>query len=218
MPTTPPEKTIQCAVCGIDVQVQRLSARYCGDCKPKALVLNTVIRKLNQLANVDPQAFAELIENGVTVSSAMAEAFPMLEEVLTIGLLGTLNIALSDYGRIGYVQGSGFKIVSDVAQRTTRLRGLRHYITNEERPERGPSPSIVIRDEFVPLTDAMERLGVTARDLSHHIVEHLESDPTIEGAYNRQAQTILDQQEARTSRRRVIRAARRNPSASGADY
>lgn len=233
----PPEKTIQCAVCGIDVQVQRLSARYCGDCKPKALVLNTVIRKLNQLANVDPMAFADLIDNSVPVSSAMAEAFPMLEEVIGIGLLGTLNIALSDYGRIGYIQGSGFKIVSDVAQRITRLGGLRYYVTNEERPERGDNPERVISDEFASLTEALERVGLTSRDFANRIVGtpeeaeqvgqaygRLMAEPhvpvSIEGVWDapRAGQTILDQHEVRESRRRATRTSRRNPSASGADY
>jgi hypothetical protein len=125
----PDEKTINCAVCGVQVQVQRLSARYCRDCKPKAVVLNAICRQLNRLNNLDAMGLLFLMQNAATVPSNLMDAFPILEDQVNYDLISVLNIALSDYGRIEW-NGNEFRLARDPSQTTLRLVGLRSLVTS----------------------------------------------------------------------------------------
>lgn len=132
------EKVIHCAVCGVGVRVQRLSARYCKDCKPKAMVLNAVIRNLNRLLNVDPSGLGVLLGTSTPVSDRLMDAFSILEATQVYDVLSVINIGLSEFGRIEFT-GTEFRIRPTSEQQTLRMAGLRGYITASQgsivRPE-----------------------------------------------------------------------------------
>lgn len=122
------DKIIHCAVCDCEVHVQRLSARYCKDCKPKAMVLNQVIGQLNRLIRVDPSGLGYLLAGATAVDDRLMDAFPELEGNQVYDMLSVINIGLSNFGVIEFT-GTEFRIKPSVAQQTVRAGGLREFVT-----------------------------------------------------------------------------------------
>lgn len=103
---------INCELCGRWIDAERRSRQYCGPCRPRAVVLNNVVKALNLAAEVSPVVIDELIEQRVEVDyhDPLRGISVLLNGVEPLGPLTFLNIALKDYGMIAW-DGSRFEIV-----------------------------------------------------------------------------------------------------------
>lgn len=102
---------INCELCGNWIQAERRSRQYCARCRPKAVVLNSVCKMLNQGAQADPVTIDALVEQRVVMENrALAGAYPFLDGATAIGVMAVLNMALNEYGPICW-DGTKFEIV-----------------------------------------------------------------------------------------------------------
>lgn len=157
---------INCELCGTLIEAERRSRQYCAPCRPKAVVLNSVLKNLNAAVQADPVLVSSLMDMNIpNETNAISEPFPILDGIERFSPMVALAIALNDYGSISW-DGTRFEIVrwqdradvigGELAANAADFRGL--HTGEFVEPELGPrrrrrSPNERTSDEVIRALD-----------------------------------------------------------------